>query len=142
MTSTEKVAYIKGLMEGLDIDLDSKEGKLFNAIVDVLEEMADTIESLEDYVDELTEQVDAIDEDLADLETDYYGELEDEEDAGSGEFYDVVCPSCNEEFCVDEDTLLEGGIECPNCGESLEFHIECDDENCECAKDDAADQEE
>lgn len=136
MTSTEKVAYLKGLMEGLDIDSDSKEGKLFGAMVEVLEEMADTIEGLEDYVAELTEQVDAIDEDLNDLETDYYDEWDDE-DYGSGEFYDVVCPNCDEEFCVDEDTLLEGGIECPNCSEQLEFHIECDDEDCECSKADA-----
>ena len=29
MTASEKVAYLKGLAEGLDIDKKSKEGKLF-----------------------------------------------------------------------------------------------------------------
>ena len=50
------------------------------------------------------------------------------------EFYDICCPNCDEEFCVDEETLLEGGIECPNCGEHLEFDIDCDceDEECGC----------
>ena len=36
MTASEKVAYLKGLAEGLDIDKKSKEGKLFAAIIDTL----------------------------------------------------------------------------------------------------------
>lgn len=133
MTVTEKVAYLKGLAEGLGIEEDSKEGKLLKAVMDVLADLAVSVEDLEDYTAELTEQVDAIDEDLDALENDFY---DDECDCDSDEdeeaYYDVCCPNCNEEFCVDEETLLEGGIECPGCGEHLEFgDIECDDE-CGC----------
>ena len=28
---------------------------------------------------------------------------------------------CGDEICVSEDILIEGGIECPACGENLEF---------------------
>ena len=134
MTVTEKVAYLKGLAEGLGIQEDSKEGKLLKAVMDVLADLSVSVEDLEDYTAELTEQVDAIDEDLDALETDFYDEDcdccgDDDEEP----YYDVCCPICNEEFCVDEETLLEGGIECPGCGEHLEFgDIECDDDECGC----------
>lgn len=135
MTVTEKVAYLKGLAEGLNVAEDTKEGKLLKAIMDVLTDMAADLEDVRDCTAELTEQVDAIDEDLDQLEMDYYEDYDDCdcECGDDGEYYDVCCPNCNEEFCVDEDTLLEGGIECPNCGEHLEFDIEeCDDDDCEC----------
>ena len=140
-TITEKVAYLKGLVEGMDIDQATKEGKVLTAVMDVLSDLATTLEDLEDYTAELTEQVDAIDEDLDLLESEYYEDWEEDddcccdgccddcdEDCGD-EFYDVTCPSCDTTFCVDEETLLEGGIECPNCGENLEFEIEEDEED-------------
>ena len=40
----ERVSYIKGLMDGMNIDLATNEGKLFKAIVDVLDDMALSIE--------------------------------------------------------------------------------------------------
>ena len=131
-TVTEKVAYLKGLAEGMNIDESTKEGKLLAAVLDVLNDLAETLTDLEDYTAELTEQVDAIDEDLDLLESDYYDEWdEDDEDYDrdeEDEFYDVTCPSCNTTFCVDEETLLEGGIDCPECGERLEFEIDEDED--------------
>ena len=135
MTVTEKVAYLKGLAEGLGIEEDSKEGKLLKAVMDVLADLAVSVEDLEDYTAELTEQVDAVDEDLDSLENDFYGECDCCDDDEDEEYYDITCPSCGDEFSVDEDTLLEGGIECPNCGEHLEFDVECDDCGCDCCSD-------
>ena len=37
MEISEKVAYLKGLAEGLALDTDTKEGKLLTAIIDVLD---------------------------------------------------------------------------------------------------------
>ena len=48
MGISEKVAYLKGLAEGLKLDADSNEGKLFAAIIDVLEDMADEIADMQD----------------------------------------------------------------------------------------------
>ena len=135
MTVTEKVAYLKGLMEGLSVDETSKEGKILKAVVDVLDDLAMSVEDLEDYTAELTEQVDAVDEDLDSLENDFYGECDCCDDDEDEEYYDITCPSCGDEFSVDEDTLLEGGIECPNCGEHLEFDVDCDDCGCDCCSD-------
>ena len=136
MTITEKVAYLKGLLEGMNIDAESNEGKLWKAVMDVLADLALSVEDLEDYTAELTEQVDAIDEDLDQLEMEFYEDYEDDDcDCGccNDEFYDVTCPSCDTAFCVDEDTLLDGGVECPNCGEHLEFDLdECCEDGCDC----------
>ena len=128
MTISEKVAYLKGLAEGYDAKADSKEGKILGAVMDILADLAADVEDLEVCVGELTEQVDAIDEDLDALETDYFeeeGECDCDECAPAAEedFFDVTCPSCSEEFSVDEATLMEGQIECPHCGEHLEFDL-------------------
>ena len=134
MTTIEKVAYIKGLMEGMKIDESSDNGKLFKLIVDILGDLSNDVADIEDYVAELTEQVDAVDVDLNSLEEDFYEEWDDEDECDccdccdcDEEYYDVTCPSCGEDFEVDEDTLLDGGVECPACGEHLEFDFEEDE---------------
>ena len=68
MTNSEKAAYIRGLMEGMDLDPNAKETKLFNAIVDLLDDLSLSVEEMEDAYDELSGQVDEIDEDLGELE--------------------------------------------------------------------------
>ena len=40
MTISEKVAYLKGLAEGMELDTEKKEGKLLAAIIDVLDDIA------------------------------------------------------------------------------------------------------
>ena len=60
MTISEKVAYLKGLAEGLALDTESKEGKLIAAIIDVLDDMSGKFEDLEDELcRELQRLVDA-----------------------------------------------------------------------------------
>ena len=80
MTNSEKAAYIRGLMEGMDLDPNAKETKLFNAIVDLLDDLSLSVEEMEDAYDELSGQVDEIDEDLGELEEEFYDIDEDEDD--------------------------------------------------------------
>jgi hypothetical protein len=140
MTVTEKVAYLKGLAEGLALDENKPETKIINAMMDVLDELALTVSDLEDGMDLLSEQLDAVDEDLDELEGFVYEELDDcdcddcdcddcydDEE----EYYDVECPSCGEVICVDREILEEGSITCPSCNELLEFDIDCDCDDCE-----------
>ena len=87
MTITEKVAYLKGLSDGLGIDTEkSKEGKLISVIIDILEEMGMSIEDLEENATALGEELDAVSDDLADVEEFLYGEDEDEDDEDYAEF--------------------------------------------------------
>ncbi|WMJ23668.1 hypothetical protein RBG61_03095 [Paludicola sp. MB14-C6] len=144
MSMMESVAYLKGLAQGLDIDESSKEGKLLLAIVDVLDEMAESINDIEDVCDEFDELIDIIDEDLGDLENDFYGISDDEDEdemLDDDELYEVTCPNCDDVIYLDEDMLLEGDMDCPNCGQKLEFDYDgcncgCDDDcGCDCGCD-------
>ena len=73
MTLTEKVAYLKGLVEGIGVDETTNNGKIMKAVLDVLDDMAFTVSDLEDSTSELYEEVEAIDEDLSSLEDEIYG---------------------------------------------------------------------
>lgn len=137
MTPAEKVAYLKGLAEGLGIEAGSKEGKLLNAVIDVLEDLAydldeltETVNDIGDDLDELYDEVDDITDYLVDDE-DYDDDDEDEDDDGDEYwddeepvFYEVTCPACDNTITIDEDVLLTGAIACPNCGETLEFDFD------------------
>ena len=136
MNITEKIAYIKGLAEGLGLDASKPEVKVINAIVDLLDDIAYDLTDMEELYDDLSEQVDEIDQDLAEVESELYDdecECDDDEcccedddddfdfDDEEEEFYEVTCGACGQKPNVSEDVLLEGEIECPNCGELLEF---------------------
>lgn len=145
MTTSEKVAYLKGLAEGLELDTATKEGKILSVIMDILEDVALDIEDIENNAADLGEVVNQISDDLADVENLVYdedgdddededdGDWDDEDDDEDGEepvFYEVTCPACGNTITIDEDVLDLGGIECPNCGEHLEFDgIEESDED-------------
>lgn len=137
MTITEKIAYIKGLAEGLSLDNSKPEVKVINAMIDLLDDMAIDLTEVGELYDELSEQVDEIDEDLADVESELYDDDNDDVDAEFDEdnpFYEVTCGACGDKINVSEDVLLEGEIECPNCGELLEFDFSgiFDDETSDC----------
>lgn len=135
MTVTEKAAYLRGLAAGLNLSEDKDETKLFNAILDIIDDLALTASDLEDELALVSEQVDAIDEDLDALESIVYDdEYDDDCDCccDDDEMYEVECPACGETVYFDESALEDGAAECPACGEKLEFDFECDCEDCDC----------
>ena len=138
MTVTEKVAYLKGLMEGMKLDTTTNEGKVLAAVVDILADLADDLEEVASDLFDLGEDVDAISDDLSDVE-DYLCEdfddededddYDDEDDDEEPLFFEVTCPACEKTITVDEDVINLGSIQCPNCGEMLEFEFDEDDED-------------
>ena len=160
MTISEKAAYLKGLMDGMNLDTTTNEGKMISAIVDLLGDVThrladveETTIAISDELDEIEEDLDAIedyilDEDFDDFE-DYEDDYEDDDeddlfDIEDDEFddededfedegfdfgdpettiYEVEC-ACGKIIDFDEETLEEGSIVCPNCGETLEFSFE------------------
>ena len=126
MEISEKVAYLKGLAEGLALDTETKEGKLIAAIIDVLDEMSERFEDIDENLADLEDGLDAVSEDLSDVEETIYELDEDEEDEeldDDAEYFETTCPVCQEEIVFDEDTLESGEIRCPKCGEKLEFDL-------------------
>ena len=148
MSMTEKVAYLRGLLEGMDLDKDKKEVKIIEAVIDVLDDMAATVSELEEGYQDMADQLDEVDADLGDLEEEFYGGCDDDEcDCCCGDddeedledemddcYYEVTCPSCQETICLSEDLIAEGKIDCPNCGETLEFDLDGieEEESCDC----------
>ncbi len=153
MTISEKVAYLKGLAEGLELDdKQSKEDKLISVMIGILEEVGISIDELEDNVDALGEELDAVSDDLSDVEEIVYGDEDDEEDdededggyaghccgrggchRGRGEddededFFEVECPTCGADITIDQGVLNAGTVECPSCGEKFALDL-CDEE--------------
>ena len=156
MTITEKLAYIKGLVEGLELDGTTKEGKVLLALVDLMDDVTQTVSQLESDVEQAFDEIDAIDEDLTEIE-DYLWEDDDDcdcdcdcddddcdcgchghddEDLFDGGIYEITCPKCGEIVCMDEEMLFSPDCGCPNCGTSFEVDFDgvecCDDEGCGC----------
>ncbi len=123
---SEKVAYLDGLMEGLNIQED-KYAKIFTAIVDALDLIAEEISDHEDALADLDESVDEIFENLDEYDDFLYGdeeEDEEEDDFDEDDFFEIVCPSCGETIYFDQDMLdTPDGLICPNCNEPIELHI-------------------
>ena len=127
MEISEKVAYLKGLAEGLNLDTDSKEGKLITAIIDVLDDMAEKFAEVDDELCDVEDGLDAVSDDLSDVEETLYFALDDDEDDDEDdeeeECFVTTCPECEEEVYFDESVLEDGEVICPNCGEKLEFDL-------------------
>ena len=134
MGISEKTAYLKGLMEGMNVDTESNEGKLFAAVVDVLDEIALEVEDLTDEVMELGDGLDVISDDLGDVEDAVFGDEEDDEDEADefedddddyddddDDMYEAVCPNCQNTIVLSDSVLDEGTMHCPCCNELLEF---------------------
>ncbi len=133
----EKVAYIKGLLQGMKLKDEDPYKELFVNIVDALEDMAAAIADAEDNIIDLDEYIQEVDEDLDAVECFLDEECDDCGCCEEDDYYTIVCPTCGEEFSVDDEVAELGEINCPNCGEDLEFDLsdldECDGE-CDCCE--------
>ena len=149
MTISEKSAYLKGLMDGMKLNTESDEGKMIAAIVDMLGDLARKVTDIEettiaisDELDEIEEDLDAIEDFIMDVDDDEEWDEEEENeewdedeeyeegfDFGDEDstIYEVVC-ACGTVINFDEETLEKGSIICENCGETLEFSLEDEDE--------------
>ncbi len=138
-TLEQKVAYLKGFTEALEIDDSTNEGKLLLKIVDIIsdisEELADTNkiqDDLIDRMDDLEDEVEYIEDDLYDDEDDEECDCEECDCDCVGE---IECPDCGEIITLTNDMFDRDTIHCPNCGKvfNLEINCECDDDDdCDC----------
>ena len=149
MTLSEKAVYLKGIRDALNLDPEKGETKLLSGIVDLLvdvtrrlSDVEETTIAISDELDEIEEDLDAIEDFIMDEDDDedWEDEEEDEEwdededyeegfDFGDEDstIYEVVC-ACGTVINFDEETLEKGSIICENCGETLEFSLEDDED--------------
>ena len=150
MTISEKSAYLKGLMDGLKLNTETAEGQMIASIVELLGDITKKVTDIEnttiaisDELDEIEEDLDAIEDFIMDDEDEWDDEDDDEDDSWEGwdeddeegfdfgdedtTIYEVEC-ACGEIINFDEEVLEKGSMTCPNCGETLEFSFEDEDE--------------
>lgn len=140
MNINKESAYLRGLLEGYELDSTKKETKLFQKMLDLIDEMADHITALEADNAELREYIEELDHDLGAVEEDLYvtdsddDEFDDEEDfeEEDEDYYEIECPSCGEVVCFDESLDIDE-LTCPACGEKIGDIELCDGEceNCD-----------
>ena len=134
MTISEKVAYLKGLAEGLNIDPEkSKEAKLISVMMDILEDIGLTLADIEENALDLGEEIDALSDDLSDVEDivyDSYDDDDEDEDEDDEDFFEVDCPNCGDALIIDQDVLDQGTVQCPNCQERFALDFSDEQDNC------------
>lgn len=149
MTIVEKAAYLKGLAEGLGVEPDTREGKLWGALTELLSDMAHEIEDLQSGALDFADTINEIGDELSYLEDLTCG-LDRPEDAD--EFCSGDCGSCEFDCFSDEEEDEEDGddnivpfsgeeedeeddeelsydgvlydVKCPVCGEEITFDEE------------------
>lgn len=115
----ERISFIQGLAEGINLGANSREGRLLGEMISVLGDMADSIAEVKMAQNQLEQIVESMDDDLVQLEEDVYDEDDDED------LVEVECPSCQEMVCFDAELLDEEGIlevTCPTCDEVVFTH--------------------
>ena len=140
MNINKESAYLRGLLEGYELDGNKKEVKLIAKMLELIDEMADHITALEadnaemrEYIEELDHDLGAVEEDLY-MDEDYDDEDEYDEYDEDSDYYEIECPSCGEIVCFD-DSIDPDNLVCPACGEKID-DVELCDGDCEaCDKD-------
>ncbi len=137
MTLSQKAAFIKGMVTGMNYEPNSDEGKIIAALLDLVSDLTDRVAIMDDEIGDLFAEVDAISEDLGDVENYLWHEEEDDEDSEmfDDELYEITCPACGEVICLDEGRLAAEDLACPNCATKFEIDFSdecsCGNENCE-----------
>lgn len=146
MKTKEYSSYIKGLMDGANLDKTTPEGKIISSLVDLCDQMASEIETLRDELDVANQYIEEIDEDLGSVEEYLYDDDDDDcdcccddedednedddddhcgcccgcddEDEDDEEFYVAMCPNCGGKVYFDDSVNPEDVI-CPSCQKPL-----------------------
>ncbi|MCM3589537.1 MULTISPECIES: CD1247 N-terminal domain-containing protein [Brevibacillus] len=135
-----RISYLRGLADGLDLTQNSNEGKVLSEVIEVLDEMYGQFRELHARIEETEDYVEAIDDDLDDVELYLFGDEDDlyemvddcDEDDDSA-LYDKFADQDDEdastyELDSDDNVIASYEIECPSCHEIMFFQEGEDDE--------------
>ena len=129
MTISEKVAYIRGLYDGLGLDAAaSGEARILSEVLDVLRQIGSQMDGMDASTGRLFDELDDLRDSVADLENTVF-----DEDGGDGgdtdeDFFEIPCPTCGEDLVVDDEALAAGVVDCPKCGQKFALSFEDEDD--------------
>ena len=130
MTISEKVAYIRGLYDGLGLDGEkSGEARILSEVLDVLRQIGSQMDGMDASTGRLFDELDDLRDSVADLENAVF----DEDGGGDGggtdeDFFETPCPTCGEDLVVDDEALAAGVVDCPVCGGKFALSFEDGDD--------------
>ena len=137
MENIEKVAYLRGMLEGIKFDADSDMGKIVLKLIEIVDDLAHDLTDAEERADVMADYIDELDHDLGEVEEYVYGDdcdcCDDDDcdcccdDDDDDDLYELECPNCGDKIYITED-MLNGSIECPNCNTKID-DIEVEDED-------------
>ena len=136
MNMKENSAYIKGLLDGVNLDKTTAEGKLIAALCDMVDKMAEEIDALTDKLDTASAYIEELDQDLGCVEELVYEDLACDcgcDDDGCDcdcccDDDDCDCDCCDDDDCdcgcccgCDEDEDDDGFlcVMCPHCNDTI-----------------------
>jgi len=128
-----RIAYLRGLADGLDVGTQTAEGKMLAEMIEILDEMHAEIHVLHSRIEETEDYVEAIDEDLEDIEL-YLFEDEDElyETVGDCTDDDMDLDASDTMYTLDptDEDQFETSYEftCPTCQTGIMLHEGKDEE--------------
>jgi DNA-directed RNA polymerase subunit RPC12/RpoP len=97
-------------------------------MIDVLKDIAEELDIIDETLDDMADVVSEMEEQIEELENEIYGALDDYGFDGFGfegdDLYEITCSECDNTISVDMSMLDNGSINCPNCGEKIEFDID------------------
>ena len=114
----EKIAFLKGLSEGMGLMPDTPERKLLLMMLELLGDLEEDITALSQRQDDLVAYVDDVEADLGRIE-DAMMDEDDEDDED-----DDDCDCCEDHMDLEEDGIDFIEYECPHCGAGVYYDQE------------------
>lgn len=127
MSVAEKLGYLRGLADGLQLDSvsGSREERLIAALIDAVEELADQVSENEEQGKALSAQIEDLSESLDAVASLVLDGIEEEDETE----YEVSCPKCGKPIVLDEGTLEAGTVTCPSCDQRFEIDLGFEDDD-------------
>ena len=129
MSAREKLAYLRGLIEGQNITENVGLSKFHTALLDVFEAITEELDEIALDNAALREHVEDIEDDMLSLDGgddnfDYDDDSEEDDDDDDDDAFDeeeeyepVTCPECGKDFFYQPDVYDEDeDLLCPHCG--------------------------
>ncbi len=130
---SNRAAYLKGLADGLKLDVESAEGQLINGIIDLLGDVAEELEMLDQEQGFITDKIEEMEDVIEIIGDEAFGA--DDYDDLDDDMYTLICEKCGAEIDLtgdDLDDIADGVFACPDCGEIIELDFDECDCGCDC----------
>lgn len=134
MSAKEKIAYLRGLIDGQKMADTPEKKKFYAALLESLDSLADSaakhdgaLGDIDRHLEQLDEDISSIEEDIdfvmgEDYDRNFDDECEYSDDEDSEKYESVICPHCEKEFHFNPELYSDDEKEelvCPHCGKTF-----------------------